>query len=87
MPIYTYRCSKCGRLADRAVRIADRNTPIPCTVDNCVGTMFYEFSPTTSMIIPDSFRAVPVTPTTRNKYGARNEEERNRYEEWGVPNE
>lgn len=39
MPLYSYRCEKCDRAADRIVSVVHRNDPQSCEVKRCDGWM------------------------------------------------
>ena len=38
MPIYEYRCGKCGRVYEAIRDVKKRNEPYPCELDECDGT-------------------------------------------------
>lgn len=69
MPMYSYRCSDCGAVADQYSRVSERDSNIP----NCHGPMTRQLCPATVSVQADICAASPIDGTVLTSRRARTE--------------
>ncbi len=53
--IYEFQCQTCEDITDRQLRVAQRNDPQPCEVEDCGGEAVYRFNPKNTAFVLKGF--------------------------------